>query len=62
MYVHLVCAWYLKRLDDGVRTRVTDGWELPCGCWESNLGALEELLLTTEPGRIYLFRAQIGSH
>ena len=30
---------------------VTDGCELPCGCWESNPGPLEEqpVLLTTEP-------------
>ena len=31
--------------------RVTDSYELPCGCWELNLGPLEEqpVLLTTEP-------------
>jgi hypothetical protein len=30
---------------------ITDGFEPPCGCWESNSGPLEELsvLLTTEP-------------
>jgi len=30
---------------------VTDGYELPCGCWELNLGPLEEqpVLLTAEP-------------
>lgn len=30
---------------------ITDSCELPCGCWESNLGPLEEqsMLLTTEP-------------
>ena len=30
---------------------ITDGWEPPCGCWELNLGPLEEqsVLLTTEP-------------
>lgn len=32
-------------------TGVTDGWELPCGCWELDLHPLEEqeVLLTTEP-------------
>jgi hypothetical protein len=30
---------------------ITDGCEPPCGCWESNLGSLEEqtVPLTTEP-------------
>ena len=30
---------------------MTDGCELPCGCWELNSGPLEEwlVLLTTEP-------------
>jgi hypothetical protein len=27
---------------------VMDGYALPCGFWEMNLGPLEELLLTTE--------------
>jgi hypothetical protein len=33
------------------RTRVTDSCELPCGCWELNLGLLEEqpVHLTIEP-------------
>jgi hypothetical protein len=32
-------------------TGVIDDCELPCGCWELNLDALEEkpILLTTEP-------------
>ena len=30
---------------------ITDGCEPPCGCWELNLGPLEEqsVLLTSEP-------------
>ena len=41
-------------LGEGVRspgTGVTDSCELPCGCWELNLGPLQEqhVLLTTEP-------------
>ena len=31
------------------RTGATDICELPCGCWELNLGPLEEQLLTTVP-------------
>ena len=39
---------------EGVRSPVTgssDSYNLPCGCWELNLGPLEEqsVLLTTEP-------------
>lgn len=32
-------------------TGVTDGCELPCGCWESNPGPLEKqpVLLTAAP-------------
>ena len=32
-------------------TRITDSCELLCGCWELNLGPLEEqpVLLTAEP-------------
>jgi hypothetical protein len=32
-------------------TGATDGCELPCGCWELNLGPLKEhlVLLTAEP-------------
>ena len=39
------------RPQEGVRcpgTGVTDGCELPCGCWELNPGPLEKLL-TAEP-------------
>lgn len=39
--------------EEGVRspaTEVTDGPEPPCGCWESNLGPLQEqVFLTAEP-------------
>ena len=30
-------------------TGVTDGFELPSGCWEMNMGPLEEVLLNVEP-------------
>ena len=41
---------------EGIRssgTGVTYSCELPCGCWELNLGLLEEepVLLTAEPSR-----------
>jgi hypothetical protein len=36
---------------------LSDGCELPCGCWEQNLGPLQEqsVLLTTEPSLQPLF-------
>ena len=43
-------------------TGVTNGCELPCGCWELTPGPLEEqsVILTTEPSRqfwdiLYIF-------
>jgi hypothetical protein len=49
-----ISAWYLQRSEENTEfpeTGVTNGFELPCGCWESNLGPLEEqpMLVTTEP-------------
>ena len=40
-----------QRSEEGVGTGVTDTCQLPCGCWESNPGSLQEqsMLLTTEP-------------
>ena len=47
-----------------LKTGITDRCELPCGCWELNLGHLEEqpMILTTEaslqfPG-LFLFETQ----
>ena len=45
--------WCLCRSEEGIGfpgTGVADGCEPLCGCWESNLGPLEEqqVLLTTE--------------
>jgi hypothetical protein len=53
MHVYL----FPQRLEEDIRgpgTGVVDGCELPCGCWESNLGLLEEqpVLLTTEPAQL----------
>lgn len=36
-----------KRLEEGVLSSGTVSWE--DRCWESNLGSLEQVLLTTEP-------------
>jgi hypothetical protein len=39
-----------KRVSDSPGARVTDGCELPCGCWNLNLGPWKEqpILFTTE--------------
>lgn len=52
--VHHVHAWpdALRPKEGSVLgTRVIDGCELPCLCWESNLGLLEEqpALLASDP-------------
>lgn len=44
MYV-CVCAQCPQRSEAGIkssRTGVTDGYGLLCGCWELNLGPLQE--------------------
>jgi hypothetical protein len=50
IYVHwcFACMHIYVRVSD---IGVTDTCELPCGCWELDLGPLEEqsVLLTTEP-------------
>jgi hypothetical protein len=47
-------SWYPWRPEEGIgfsRTEVTEGYELPCRCWELNLGPLQEqpVLFTAEP-------------
>ena len=48
-YVHLCFAYRRVCVTvSGItspRTGVTDSCELPCGCWERNLGPLEEQLV-----------------
>jgi hypothetical protein len=53
VYVHHVHAWYLERSEEDTRypgTGLRAGCELPCGCWELNLGPMQELqvFLTAE--------------
>jgi hypothetical protein len=45
--IWMQCPW---RLEEGAKypgMRVTDVCEQPCGCWESNLGPLEEVSTLT---------------
>lgn len=38
-------AWWYTNPEEGIRflrTRITDGFELPCGHWELKPGPLEE--------------------
>ena len=53
-YARVPCVWCKQRPEEGVgypETGVTEGWEPSCGCWELNLGPLQEQpeLLTAEP-------------
>lgn len=54
MYVHHMCAWSLKRPEEGLRspgTVLQDDCKPPCRCWKLNLGTLEEqqVFITAEP-------------
>lgn len=42
MSVYHMCAWRLWRPEEGTGSGVTDCCYSPPGCWESNLGSLEE--------------------
>ena len=62
-------AWYLRRSEEGIGSlgiEVTDGTELPGGCWELNSGPLEEqpVFLTAKstlrPLLIVAWKADIG--
>lgn len=51
MYVYHMCAWYLRKPEEGVGslgTGVTGSFEPPCCCWELNPGPLL-VLLSTKP-------------
>lgn len=59
MSVHHVYVWYPQRPEEAVRcpgTGVIEDYDLTYGCWELNLGSLEELslFLKTKPS----FQAQ----
>ena len=45
MSMHHMHTWYLQKSEKEIkasRLGVRDGCELPCGCWELNLGFLQE--------------------
>lgn len=47
MSVYHMHIWYPQRPQEDVGSsgiEITDGYELPCGYWKSNLGLLEEPL------------------
>lgn len=50
MSVHLIHIWSEEKVAS-LGTGVMGGCESPCGCWELNLGPLqdEQVLLTTQP-------------
>lgn len=44
IYIPCVCQEPMEpeRASNFPGSRVSDGWDLPCGCWEPHLGPLEE--------------------
>lgn len=68
MYVHLVhtVSAEVRSECQIPGTGLTDGWELPCGCWESKLGLPQEqqVLLTVEPSSLQLsvLSLNLGPH
>jgi hypothetical protein len=55
MYVYAMCACLVPSEVRSPGSGIREGCE-PCGCWESNLGPLQEpwVLLTTEPSLVLL--------
>lgn len=56
-HMHTVSMEFRKRVSDPPRPRVTDSREPSCGCWELNLGPLQEqqVLFTAELSLKVLF-------
>ena len=67
MHMCHVCAWYLRRPEEGIRpprTVVTGDPELPHGCWEGSPDLLQDQLVllnyrTLSPARLFF---EAGSH
>lgn len=64
MVVHHMRTWCWRRSEEGVGspvgTAVLGRWESPYGCWESNLGPLQEqqvLFLTAEPSPVLSYQS-----
>lgn len=60
MSVYHVCNLFPRRSEKGISgsgTRVVDACEPLCGCWEPNIGPLQEwqMLLTAETSLLSLF-------
>ena len=52
VFAECISVWYLYAMPIGPPgTKVTEGYEGDCGCWELNLSPLEKqsVLLTAEP-------------
>jgi hypothetical protein len=49
---HAVCLVPKKGSVKSLGTGVTDGFELPCGCWESKPGLLQELAVLSQQNHL----------
>ena len=64
MCVHVSPSCMSVKVSDPPETRLTDKCELPCGCWELNLGPLgeREVLSTPEPSLQPLYSTSCMSY
>lgn len=53
MSVHHVCAWCPRKGVGSPGTGVSNGCELPGGCWEPNSGHVEERSVLLIPAHLY---------
>ena len=59
-----VASWRTEEGDRSLGIGVTDGCELPCGCWQSNMSPLEEqpTLLAAEPSHQIFIMCPYQTH
>lgn len=58
VYGHYICVWSLQRSQEGIGgpgTRVTNGCEIPCGCWKLDLGPSQEQQVLSRKIKFMLF-------
>lgn len=62
-HLYASCLWRPEEVDESSTTRVTDGWESACICWEATPGVLhgQQVLRVTEPSLSYHLNSQHGT-
>ena len=59
VFCQFVCVSCVSSALGGSRAGVTDGYELSCGCWEWNLGPLEEQPVLSNLHSFYMIAVHI---